>query len=218
MRVGLRGMALAGLAALALVASSGAANAANILYTGTASGVFGNGLTTFGGLTYVGSTWSCTTDPGGFCAVGGTGQPPGGPPNTDNFGSFTIDLPPGGSFTGGTFVLTLNFTAPPGVSPNPSNHNATLSGQVITNGVGGVNVIWASPTTNYTASTGPFTLTLNNVSVGSPDVGTTRRTVPVTGFIQDSAAPPPGIPEPTTNMMLGSGLTALALLLRKLKK
>jgi hypothetical protein len=216
MRVGLRGLALAGVAALALVVSSGAVNAANINYSGTATGVFGNGLTTFGGLTYIGSTWSCTTDASGFCAVGGTGQPPGGPANVDNFGSFTVDLPPGGSFTGGTFTLSVNFSTPPGVAPNPGVYNAILNGTVTTNGTGGVSIIYSNPTINYTASTGPFSLKVNDVSVASPDAGSTRRTVAETGNINDT--PRSGVPEPTTNMMLGGGLTALALLLRKVKK
>jgi len=213
-------MALGGLAAMALVFSSGAANAANILYSGSTTGVFGNGLTTFGGLTYVGSTWSCTTDPSGFCAVGGVGQAPGGPANIDNFGSFTVDLPPGGTFTGGTFTLTINFTSPSGVNPNPGVYNASLNGQVLTNGVGGVSINFTSPTgglRNYTSAAGPFSLALNNLSVSSPDVGATRRTVSVTGNINDTPAQT-GVPEPTTNMMLGGGLTAVALLLRKLKE
>ena len=55
----------------------------------------------------------------------------------------------------------------------------------------------------------------NKLAPGDPSNGTlTGNTVQVEG----PGTSAPKVPEPTTNMMLGGGLTALALLMRKLKK
>src|SRR5690242_9017245 len=108
--------------AVILVITCGLASAANVLYTGSATGNFTSGAngtganlgtSVLGGaLTYLGApSWSCVTDPTGFCAIGAAPATP----NVDNFGSITLTDPNaiGQSFNGLGFVLQVNFTAPP---------------------------------------------------------------------------------------------------------
>ncbi|HUS04963.1 MAG TPA: PEP-CTERM sorting domain-containing protein [Bryobacteraceae bacterium] len=215
--------------------------AGGILYTGSTSGVFttspGSGVSlgsTYQGLSFSGSTFSCITDAiNNRCDLGNIP----GTPNVDNLGSLQLSIPPDlANYNGLGFTLTVTFTAPAGTSPNPSTFTGSLSGFVSVN-TGGVGITWVgngpqpdgtvplppfhTPSSaggagfiQYTASTGPFVLHVNPTNNAPPNSNPGSTIVPITGHIHDRSA----IPEPTTMSLMGLGFVVAGLLGRKFRK
>jgi hypothetical protein len=139
-----------------------------------------------------------------------------GTPNVDNLGSFALSGTPA-NYNGQSFSVRVTFTAPPGISGgNNRIFTATLTGNVSTNDVGGVDINFNNDPIVFTFSfvnaqgqivTGSFTFRLNDVSVIAGG------TVPVTGVI--TSAQQSAVPEPASMLLLGSGLLGVAGAVRK---
>ena len=184
------------------------AQASDVTLTGTATGLFDNGLTTINGLTYVGSTFDITSS-GGFYALGSNA----GSPNFNNLGSFTLSGDPF-DYTGDTFTLDITFTEPAGIQgSNTATYTAALVGDVTSNNVGGVSIDFPSVPTTFNFvdgnNSGFFTIVVNTLSV------TPGLTAPATGEGQASqAATTPG---PSAAGCIATGLVG-AVLRRRRKK
>ncbi len=173
--------------------------AQDINLQGDASAYFNAGpSTTYGGLSYLGSTFDVNTA-GGFYALGGNA----GTPNLNNLGSMTLSTqtfdynnPPA------TFTLDVTFTAPTGiVGSNMATYTADLIGSVSAGNAGGVHIDFGNAPTqfNFTNSsgTGYFTLNVNPVSIHP------GQTVAVSGYGKGQIQ---AVPEPTSLACIAMGL------------
>lgn len=153
------------------------------------------------GLTYTNSTFNNTTVNG---TLGLGGNPTGpGVQGFNNFGQFNLASSLA-TYNGNTFSLRVTFTAPTGiVGGGTTTFTALLTGSVTSTGNGGVQVTFTNPVQVFTFSnqnqTGSFILTLNNVAI---DPG---QNASITGNIVATT-----IPEPTSMLLLGTGLLGLA--------
>jgi PEP-CTERM motif len=168
------------------------------------------------GLTYNNSIFSGTTS-NGFLAIGNTGLPPGSQ-NINNLGSFTLSGA-AANYNGNSFTLRVTFTAPPNIAPNGQTFSATLTGSVTTTDQGGVFIDFNNTPQTFTYSfvngqgqtvTGSFNFNVNDVSVIAG--GTIAVSGNITGAQQSS------VPEPTTMLLLGSGLAGAAASMRRRRK
>jgi hypothetical protein len=156
------------------------------------------------GLHYNGSIFEVTTA-NGFVGVGNTASPPN---NFNNFGSFTLDSIPN-DYNGNTFTLRIAFSLPPGTAPGSGLFTADVIGAVTNTNAGGVQITFFNPTQDFLFNGGTFTLTINNLAITGG-----QGPVPLTGNISAQTAP---IPEPTTVLLLGTGLAGIAARFRKRK-
>jgi hypothetical protein len=129
----------------------------------------------------------------------------------NNLGSFFLSTAPTQALSG-SFTLNITFTAPSGITGGQgATYTATIVGSVSPNiDQGGVNVHFTNPTQTFTFSnangSGTFSLTIADLFVE------TGRSANITAAITGNQAP---IPEPTTLLLLGTGMTGLATKLRR---
>jgi PEP-CTERM motif-containing protein len=196
----LRGVAFS-MAMLVIVgASQTAARADEVTISG-----FTTGANTAAGLNFTGSEFFTGTTALGFGSLSGV----------NSLGTFFLNTGPL-SATGGLFQLDITFTAPTGIlGGQGATYVATVLGTISPNiDQGGVSINFSNPTQTFTfndgVNTGSFSLTVADLFVQS------GRSADLTaGFTGEQA---PAVPEPATLLLLGSGISGIAVKLRRRRK
>lgn len=220
----LRSVALAGATLLVITFAQRTASADEVFIAGSTLGCFGAGCTpgtssSSSGVTFSNSTFATTTS-SGFGSLNGNANPGS---NFNNLGSFTMSPTPG-NIAGQTFTLQITFSAPQGFT---GSNQVTLVYTITTfNMIGGVffepNPFFAQfsfndsncepdptggiPGQQTTCGTGSFLIFFPDRDVNP------GQTVPITANI---ASAQQQIPEPTTILLLGTGLAGVAMKTRK---
>jgi len=199
----MRRLILTAVGATALATAS-IANAA-VTFAGGSAGCFQVGgvgpcTTTDPGLNFIGgpATFNQTTDASGFAGIGGP---------TNNFGTITL-TPDGHSYTGDVFNLLINFTLPAGTGSG--SFTADLLGSLTSNGGGGLQISFLTPTVQVSDGLGGFyTLHVNDVAFsGSLGANETFLRQDISGYIRP-------IPEPATWGMMLLGFAGMGLAMRR---
>jgi len=210
-------LSIAAIAVLGL--GQGVVRADEVFISGNTNGCFGaacapGATATVLGLSYSNSTFSGTTA-GGFRGLGGNPSPG---TNVNNLGSMSLSTAPNVYNT--TFTLQVTFSAPQGFAgSNQATFVATLTGTVRAADDGGVLLDFNNTPILFTFSdtscgvttvvgqqttcgNGSFFFSVNDVAI---DPG---QTASVTGQI--TGAQQTTIPEPTSMLLLGTGLAGVA--------
>jgi len=188
--------------------AQGVARADEVRIAGSATGTF-SGSTA--GLSYTGSTFDVTTA-AGTAALGATANPV----NFNNLGSFTLTAAP--TTLNGNFQLNINFTLPTGIAGGQgATYTATVTGTVANDNSGGAVIAFDQATRSQTfafntgTAAGSFTLTLPDfVGVNPGD------TIALSGRITGAQQSP--VPEPATMILLGTGISGVAAMVRRRRK
>lgn len=211
--------------------AQGVARADEVFIAGFTNGCYGvacapGASATSGGLTYSNSTFSGTTA-GGFRALGGNANPGS---NFNNLGSISLSTAPQSYNT--PFTLQVTFTAPQGINgSNTTTFTALITGTVRSDNTGGVFVDFNNTPITFTfndpncepnpeaqppsagqttCGVGSFNFSVNDISI---DPG---QTVSVTGQI--TGANQTTVPEPATMILLGTGISGVAAMVRRRRK
>lgn len=106
------------------------------------------------------------------------------------------------------FTLTLDFTAPAGILPDPSNFSATVQGTTSAGNNGTVVIDFSNAPTVFSFNGGSISLLVNDVEIGP---GTTRDIV---GQFTLASA----VPEPSTWAMMIFGFAGVAFMAYRRRK
>jgi hypothetical protein len=202
---------LAGLGVV-MTFARGEAQAAPVTFQGTAAGCFNCGPAgpfssslLYIQLHYIGSTFDVTTNASGNASIGNAPALPNAA-NFNNLGSLQLAASTA-DYDNSTFTLLVTFTTP--VGAEAAIVTASVSGQV-EQFAGNLFIDFGDDfQTLALPNGGSFQFRVNDVSI------TPGRIVSLTGDIRNATLEP--IPEPVSLILLGTGLTGIAVRLRRAK-
>ena len=171
-------------------------------------------------VTVSGSTTGALTAPGVLFTgseffTGTTALGIGSLSGVNSLGTFFVNTGPL-SATSGLFQLDITFTTPTGIlGGQGATYLATIVGTISPNiDQGGVNVHFLAPTQTFSfndgVNTGSFSLTVADLFVQSG-----REAFLTAGITGEQT---PAVPEPATLLLLGSGISGIAVKLRRRRK
>ena len=218
-----RSVALAGAALLVITFAQRTARADEVFIAGSTLGCFGVGCTPQASFTGLGFTFSsstfATTTTSGLSNLGGVANP-----GSNNLGTITMSTTPG-NLAGQTFTLQITFTAPQGFTgSNPLTITYSITPF---NMIGGVflepnpftqiisfNDLSCEPNPAGGIPGQQTTCGIGSFRLGFADIGINPgETMEIMGGIGSAQQQP--IPEPTTMLLLGTGLAGVAMKTRK---
>lgn len=189
----------------------GIANADEVRLAGNTKGAFDaqafGSTNTLGDLSYSGSTFDNTTV-GGMLNFGGDPTPG---TNFNNLGSLTIGVA-NQVYTGHTFKIQVNFTAPTTITGGSSTVFTSVLSGTLSNGLGGVFVDFDNTPQTFVFSngntSGSFTFTVNDTSLAPSSSAS------ITAHITGSQST---VPEASSLAGMTAGLLGMFGLIRRRK-